>query len=148
MQKIIPFLWFDGNLEEAVDFYMTVFPNARVESKNPMTASFVIEGQEFMALNGGPQFKFNEAVSFFIRCETQAEIDYYWQHLAGSGGVEGRCGWLKDKFGLSWQVVPNVLAQYLGGPDRLRAQRVMQAMLSMTKLDIAALEAAYTEKTL
>jgi len=147
MQKITPFLWFDGNLEEAVDFYMSVFPNARVESKNPMTASFVIEGQEFMALNGGPQFKFNEAVSFFIRCETQAEIDYYWQHLVAGGGVESRCGWLKDKFGLSWQVVPDVLAQYLGGPDRSRAQRVMQTMLTMTKLDIAALEAAYTEKT-
>jgi predicted 3-demethylubiquinone-9 3-methyltransferase (glyoxalase superfamily) len=144
MQKITPFLWFDGNLEEAVTFYTTVFPDARVESMNPMTASFVIEGQEFMALNGGPQFKFSEAVSFFIRCETQAEIDYFWQHLVSGGGVESQCGWLKDKFGLSWQVVPNVLARYLGDPDRSRAQRVMQSMLRMKKLDIAALEAAYT----
>jgi predicted 3-demethylubiquinone-9 3-methyltransferase (glyoxalase superfamily) len=144
MQKITPFLWFDGNLEEAVTFYTTVFPDARVESMNPMTASFVIEGQEFMALNGGPQFKFSEAVSFFIRCETQAEIDYFWQHLVSGGGVENQCGWLKDKFGLSWQVVPNVLARYLGDPDRSRAQRVMQSMLRMKKLDIAALEAAYT----
>jgi predicted 3-demethylubiquinone-9 3-methyltransferase (glyoxalase superfamily) len=143
MQKITPFLWFDGNLEEAVNFYTSVFPNARVESINPMTAVFVIEGQEFMALNGGPQFKFNEAVSFFIRCETQAEIDMFWQRLTADGGVESQCGWLKDKFGLSWQVVPNVLGQYLGGPDRARAQRAMQAMLKMTKIDIAALEAAY-----
>jgi predicted 3-demethylubiquinone-9 3-methyltransferase (glyoxalase superfamily) len=143
MQKITPFLWFAGNLEEAVNYYTTVFPNAHVESINPMTATFVIEGQEFMALNGGPQFKFSEAVSFFIRCETQAEIDYFWQRLTADGGVESQCGWLKDKFGLCWQVVPNVLGRYLGGPDREGAQRVMQSMLKMTKFDIAALEAAY-----
>jgi predicted 3-demethylubiquinone-9 3-methyltransferase (glyoxalase superfamily) len=143
MQKITPFLWFDGNLEEAVNFYTTVFPNAHVENMNPMTATFVIEGQEFMALTGGPQFKFSEAVSFFIRCETQAEIDYFWQHLTAGGGVESQCGWLKDKFGLSWQVVPNVLGRYLGGPNRAGAQRVMQAMHKMTKFDIAGLEAAY-----
>jgi predicted 3-demethylubiquinone-9 3-methyltransferase (glyoxalase superfamily) len=143
MQKITPFLWLDGNLEEAVNFYTTGFPNAHVESMNPMTAAFVIEGQPFLALNGGPQFKFSEAVSFFIRCETQAEIDYFWQNLNVGGGVESQCGWLKDKFGLSWQVVPNVLGRYLGGPDRAGAQRVMQAMHKMTKFDIAALEAAY-----
>ena len=143
MKKITPFLWFDGNIEQVVDFYTTVFPNAHVVSMNPVTAAFVIEGQEFIALNGGPQFKFNEAVSFFIRCETQSEIDYFWQHLTADGGVESQCGWLKDKFGLSWQVVPSLLGEYLGSPDRARAQRVMQAMLKMTKLDIAALEVAY-----
>ncbi len=144
MQKVTPFLWFDGNLEEAVKFYTTVFPNARVESIGPMTAAFVIEGQEFMAFNGGPKLKFNEAVSFFVRCDTQAEIDFFWEHLTIDGGVESQCGWLKDKFGLSWQVVPNVLGQYLSGRDHASAQRVMQAALKMKKLDIAALEAAYT----
>lgn len=142
MQKITPFLWFDGNLEEVVNFYVSVFPNARVERVNPRTAAFVIEGQDFLALNGGPQFKFNEAVSFFIRCETQDEIDYFWQHLTADGGNESRCGWLKDRFGLSWQVVPNALSEYLGSPDREKTERVMEAMLKMTKIDIAALQAA------
>ena len=143
MQKITPFLWFDGNIEEVVKFYTTVFPNVRVESLSPINATFVIDDQEFMALNGGPQFKFNEAVSFFIRCETQDEVDYFWQKLTNDGGVESRCGWLKDKFGLSWQVIPNILGQYLNDPDRTKANRVLQAMFKMTKLDIAALEAAY-----
>ena len=143
MQKITPFLWFDGKLEEAVTFYTTVFSNARVENLNPMSATFVIEGQEFMALNGGPQFKFNEAVSFFLRCETQDDVDDLWRKLTNDGGTEGRCGWLKDKFGLSWQVIPNALGQYLGDRDRVKAGRVMQAMLQMTKIDIAALEKAY-----
>jgi len=134
MQEITPFLWFDGNLEEAVNFYTTVFPNAHVESMNPMTATSVIEGQEFMALNGGPQFKFSEAVSFSIRCDTQAEIDYFGKRFTADGGVESQCNWLKDKFGLSWQVVPNVLGRYLGGPDREGAQRVMQAMRRCTHL--------------
>ena len=143
MQKITPFLWFDGKLEEVVKFYTTVFSNARVENLSPMSASFVIEGQEFMALNGGPQFKFNEAVSFFIRCETQDEVDYFWHKLTDDGGAESRCGWLKDRFGLSWQVIPNALGQYLGDRDRAKADRVMQAMLKMKKIDIATLEAAY-----
>ena len=143
MHKITPFLWFDGKLEEAVRFYTTVFSNSRVQNLNPMSATFVIEGQEFMALNGGPQFKFNEAVSFFIRCETQDEVDYFWHKLTNDGGGEGRCGWLKDKFGLSWQVIPSALGQYLGDRDRAKANRVMQAMLKMKKIDIAALEAAY-----
>jgi predicted 3-demethylubiquinone-9 3-methyltransferase (glyoxalase superfamily) len=130
-------------LKKPSNFYTTVFPNAQVVSKNPATATFGIEGQEFMALNGEPQFKFSEAVSFFIHCETQAEINYFWQHLTAGGGVESQCGWLKDKFGLSWQVAPTLLGQLLGGPDRARAQRVMQAMVKMTKLDIEALEAAY-----
>ena len=143
MQKITPFLWFDGKLEEAVTFYTTVFSNARVENLNPMSATFVIEGQEFMALNGGPQFKFNEAVSFFIRCDAQDDVDDLWRKLTNDGGTGGRCGWLKDKFGLSWQVIPNALGQNLGDQDRAKAGRVMQAMLKMTKIDIAALEKAY-----
>jgi len=143
MKKITPFLWFDACIEEVVKFYTIVFPNVHVESLSPMYATFVIDDQEFMALNGGPQFKFNEAVSFFIRCESQDEIDYFWQKLTNDGGVEGRCGWLKDKYGVSWQVVPNVLGKYMSDADRTKANRVMQAMLKMTKLDIAALEAAY-----
>jgi predicted 3-demethylubiquinone-9 3-methyltransferase (glyoxalase superfamily) len=143
LKKITPFLWFDASIEEVIEFYTTVFPNVRVESFSPMNATFVIDDQEFMALNGGPQFKFNEAVSFFIRCESQDEIDYFWQKLTNDGGVESRCGWLKDKYGVSWQVVPNVLGKYMSDTDRTKANRVMQAMLKMTKLDIAALEAAY-----
>jgi predicted 3-demethylubiquinone-9 3-methyltransferase (glyoxalase superfamily) len=143
MQKITPFLWFDCSLQEVVDYYSRIFPNTRVESVNPMSAAFMIEGQEFLALNGGPQFKFNEAVSFFIRCETQEEVDYLWRELASDGGVESRCGWLKDRFGLSWQVIPNALTRYLGDKDRTKANRVMQAMLKMNKIEIAALDAAY-----
>jgi predicted 3-demethylubiquinone-9 3-methyltransferase (glyoxalase superfamily) len=135
--------WLDGKLKEAVTFYTTVFSNTRVKNLSPMSATFVIEGQEFMALNGGPQFKFNEAVSFFIRCETQAEVDDLWHKLTDDGGIEGRCGWLKDKFGLSWQVIPDALGRYLGDQDRAKAGRVMQAMTAMTKIDIAALEKAY-----
>ena len=143
MQKITPFLWFDGKLEEAVKFYTTVFRNARVESLSPMIATFVIEGQEFMALNGGPQFKFNEAVSFFIRCETQDEVDYFWQRLTNDGGVESRCGWLKDKFGLSWQVIPKALGRCLSDPDRKKAGRAQEAMMKMQKIIIADLEKAF-----
>jgi len=143
MKKITPFLWFDASLEEVVKFYTTVFPNVQVQSLNPMNATFVIDDQEFMALNGGPQFKFNEAVSFFIRCESQNEIDYFWQKLTADGRAEGRCGWLQDKYGVSWQVVPNVLGKYMSDADRTKANRVIQAMLKMKKLDIAALDAAY-----
>ena len=143
MQKITPFLWFDGKLEEAVNFYIAVFPNARVESISPMSATFMLEGQVFTAFNGGPQFKFNEAVSFSIQCETQDEVDYFWNKLTMDGGSESRCGWLKDKFGLFWQVTPNKPGQYLSDPDRAKANRVMQAMLKMTKIDISALEIAY-----
>ena len=143
MQKITPFLWFDGKLEEAVSFYTTVFRNARVENLSPWSATFVLDGQEFMALNGGPQFKFNEAVSFFIRCETQDDVDYYWNRLTNNGGAEGQCGWLKDKFGLSWQVIPDALGRYLGDRDQAKAGRVMQAMRKMKKIDVAALDAAH-----
>ena len=142
MGKITPFLWFDGRLEEAVRFYTTVFKDSQVTSLNPMTASFVIEGQEFMGLNGGPMFKFNEAVSFFVRCETQSEVDYYWTALTAGGGQEGQCAWLKDPFGVSWQIVPTALGRYLGDPDREKAGRVMQAMRKMTRIIIADLDAA------
>ncbi len=138
---ITPFLWFDGNLEEAVQFYSGVF-KTHVISQNPMSAEFEIEGQRFMGLNGGPNFKFNEAVSFFISAETQDEVDYYWNALTANGGAEGQCGWLKDKFGVSWQVIPKTLGRLLGDPDRERAQRVLQAMLKMQKIVIADLEKA------
>lgn len=138
---ITPFLWFDGNLEEAVQFYSGVF-KTRVISHNPMSAEFEIEGQRFMGLNGGPNFKFNEAVSFFISVETQDEVDYYWNALTANGGAESQCGWLKDKFGVSWQVIPKTLGALLGNPDRDRAQRVAQAMLKMQKIVIADLEKA------
>lgn len=140
-RTITPFLWFDGNLEEAVQFYSGVF-KTRVISKNPMSAEFEIEGQRFMGLNGGPNFKFNEAVSFFISVETQDEVDYYWNALTANGGAESQCGWLKDKFGVSWQVIPKTLGALLGNPDRDRAQRVAQAMLKMQKIVIADLEKA------
>ena len=143
MHKITPFLWFDGRLEEAVAFYTGVFKNARVEYVNARSAAFEIEGQAFLAFNGGPHFKFNEAVSFFIRCATQEEVDYFWTRLTEGGGAESRCGWLKDRFGVSWQVIPDTLTKYLADSDRAKADRVMQAMMTMRKIDIAALEAAY-----
>jgi predicted 3-demethylubiquinone-9 3-methyltransferase (glyoxalase superfamily) len=153
MQKITPFLWFDGNAEEAMNFYTSVFKNAKVgnisrygeagpgPAGSVLTASFELEGLQFTALNGGPHFKFNEAISFHVACESQAEVDYFWDGL-GAGGQIQQCGWLKDKFGVSWQIVPTALPRLLGNPDRAKANRVMQAMLEMKKLDIAALERA------
>ena len=143
MQKITPCLWFDGNAEEAVNFYASVFPDARVlgvQRYGPgaplpegtvLTMTFSLFGQEFMALNGGPEFKFDEAVSFIVDCESQEEVDYYWERLTAGGGEESMCGWLKDRFGLSWQIVPRRLVELVSGPDRARAARVMQAMLQM-----------------
>jgi predicted 3-demethylubiquinone-9 3-methyltransferase (glyoxalase superfamily) len=142
MPKISPFLWFEGNMEEAVRFYLSVFKNSNVKSLNPMSATFELLGQEFMALNAGPHHKFNEAVSFFIKCEDQAEVDYYWSKL-GDGGTEQPCGWLKDRFGVAWQVIPNALGELLGDPDRVKAGRVVQAMLRMKKIVVADLRAAY-----
>jgi predicted 3-demethylubiquinone-9 3-methyltransferase (glyoxalase superfamily) len=153
MQKITPCLWFDTEGEEAARFYTSVFPNSRIidiaryGSAGPrpegtvMTVSFALDGQEFVALNGGPEFAFNEAISFQVSCETQEEVDAFWSKLS-EGGEEGPCGWLKDKFGLSWQIVPTVLPELLGDPDREKSQRVMQAMLSMKKIEIDALERA------
>jgi predicted 3-demethylubiquinone-9 3-methyltransferase (glyoxalase superfamily) len=143
MTAITPFLWFDNNVREAVAFYQSVFPNAKVEVVNDFMASFELEGQKFNAINGGPKFRFNEAISFFISVETQQEVDYFWSKLTAEGGEESKCGWLKDKFGLSWQVVPKALGRYLGDPDRSKADRVMQAMMKMQKIVIADLDKAY-----
>jgi predicted 3-demethylubiquinone-9 3-methyltransferase (glyoxalase superfamily) len=143
MTTITPFLWLNNNVREAVAFYTSVFPDAKVEAVNDFMASFELAGQRFNALNGGPQYTFNEAVSFFISVETQQEVDYFWTRLTADGGSEGRCGWLKDKFGLSWQVVPTALGRYLGDSDRTRANRVMGAMMAMQKIVIADLDKAY-----
>ena len=149
-KKIVPNLWFDTEAEEAADFYATVFPNSRVVMKTHypedapreagmvMTVEFELDGQRFVGINGGPQFSFDEAVSFQVPCETQEELDYYWERLS-EGGQEGPCGWLKDRFGLSWQVVPKGMDEVFADPDPERARRAMQAMLKMGKIDIAAL---------
>lgn len=143
MTSITPFLWFDNNVPEAVAFYKSVFPNAKVEAVNDFMATFELEGQKFNALNGGPQFRFNEAVSFFISVETQEEVDYFWSKLTANGGAESRCGWLKDKFGLSWQVVPTALGAMMKSGTPAQSQGVMEAMMKMAKLDIATLKQAY-----
>jgi len=164
MPKITPFLWFDNQAEEAMNFYVSIFSEgpggknskigsvARYGDAGPgpkgsvMTASFQLDGQEFIALNGGPIFKFTEAISFVVNCENQEEIDYYWNNLTTSGGQESQCGWLKDKFGLSWQIVPTVLSKLLSDKDPKRGQRVMQALMPMKKLIIADLQKAYDDK--
>jgi predicted 3-demethylubiquinone-9 3-methyltransferase (glyoxalase superfamily) len=152
-QKIVPNLWFDTEAEEAANFYLTVFRDARIVSVIPytegmsrpagavLTVEFELNGQRFVGINGGPQFRFNEAVSLQVNCEDQEEIDYYWERLA-DGGEHGPCGWLKDRYGLSWQVTPTGMDELFNDPDPQRAQRAMQAMLAMRKLDIAALHAA------
>ena len=153
MQKISPFLWFDNQAEEAANFYVSIFKNSAIQSVSrygegaprpagsAMSVSFVLDGLELQALNGGPEFTFTEAISLFVKAETQDEIDELWEKLT-SGGEESQCGWLKDKFGLSWQIVPPVLFELLGDPDPNRSSRTMQAMLGMRKLDIAGLRAA------
>ena len=157
MQKITPFLWFDGNAEEAINFYVSIFKNSKILSVarygeagpgpkgTVMTASFQLDGQEFVALNGGPQFKFTEAISFWVRCETQEEIDEMWEKLS-AGGAKSRCGWLKDKYGLSWQVVPPILGEMLQDKDANKSQRVMAAMMQMDKIDISLLRKAYEQQ--
>lgn len=153
-QKITPFLWFDTNAEEAANFYTTIFKDSTVNGKTyygdnaplpegtVLTVDFTLNGVKFTALNGGPIFKFTEAISFVINCETQEEVDYYWDNLLQDGGEESQCGWLKDKFGLSWQVVPKQLMEFLADKDKEKANRVMQAMMKMIKLDVATLEKA------
>ncbi len=153
-QKITPFLWFDGNADEAIDFYMSVFKNSRLISVSRhgdagpgtkgkvMTATFELEGQRFMALSGGPMYKFTEAISLFVNCETQQEVDELWEKLS-EGGEQGRCGWLKDRFGLSWQIVPSALGELLQDKDPAKAKRVAEAMLQMGKIDIARLKSAH-----
>ncbi len=148
MPTITPFLWFDTQAEEAMNFYASVFERSKVISINQaqgkvMSVQFELEGQEFMALNAGPHFKFTEAISFFVGCETQREIDELWAKLTADGGAPSRCGWLKDKFGLSWQIVPNTLGRMLNDRDAGKSKRVMNAMLEMSKLDLNRLEQAY-----
>jgi len=148
MPTITPFLWFDTQAEEAMNFYASVFKRSKVTSVNRaqgkvMSVQFVLEGQEFMALNAGPMFKFTEAISFFVGCETQQEIDELWTKLTGNGGAPSRCGWLKDKFGLSWQIVPTSLGRMLSDKDAEKSKRVMNAMLQMDKLDLKRLQEAY-----
>ena len=143
MATVTPFLWFENNdMQQAVNFYVSVFKESRLISMNPMSATFELQGQQLMALNAGPHHTFNEAISLFVSCADQAEVDYYWDELS-TGGGEQQCGWIKDRFGLSWQVIPRVLGQLLGDPDRTKANRVMQAMLKMKKIIVADLEAAY-----
>lgn len=154
MPRITPNLWFDTQAEQAAHFYISVFPNSSIGATSyygeagpgpagtVLTVSFTLNGQQFLALNGGPQFSFDEAVSFAIMCKDQAEIDYYWDTLTADGGEEGPCGWLKDKYGLSWQVVPEAVEEMMTDPDEGRRDRAMKAVLSMKKLDIAAIEAA------
>jgi len=147
MQKITTFLWFDNNAEEAMNFYVSVFKNSklgkisRTPDKKVFSGTFFLEGQEFYALNGGPMFKFTEAISLFVKCETQEEIDEMWEKLS-EGGEKSRCGWLKDKFGLSWQVIPPILGELLGDKDPAKAGKVMQAMMKMDKIDIQKLKDA------
>lgn len=158
-QKITPFLWFDKEAEDAMKLYTSIFPGAEVkdESRYPdgapggmsgkmMTCTFALFGLEFIALNAGPMFKFNESVSFFVSCEDQEEVDRYWNALTADGGQESQCGWLKDKFGLSWQIVPKQLGILMGDKDREKASRVMQAMMKMTKIDVTKIEEAYNNE--
>lgn len=151
MQKITPFLWFDGNAYEAAQFYTSVFNNAKITGIIPaqedkaMTVTFELDGQEFIALNGGPVFSFTEAISFYISCATQEEIDEKWEKLTADGGKEGMCGWLTDKFGISWQVVPEILPQLLADKSTAKAERVVQAMMQMKKMNIASLVQAAEE---
>ena len=155
MHKITPFLWFDDKAEEAMNFYVSIFKNSRVGSVTRygdagpgpkgtvMSATFQLDGQDFFALNGGPLFKFTEAISFFVNCETQAEVDELWEKLTADGGSPQRCGWLKDKYGLSWQIIPKALGEMLSDKDPQKSQRIMQAMLQMNKIDIQRLKEAY-----
>jgi predicted 3-demethylubiquinone-9 3-methyltransferase (glyoxalase superfamily) len=162
MQKIIPFLWFNGDAEQAGKFYTSIFKKSKIgkisrydeatakacgqPAGSVMTIEFELNGQKFMALNGGPQFKFNESVSFMVYCKTQAELDRYWKKLS-AGGKEVACGWLKDKYGLSWQIVPEIIGDLLSSKDAAKTRRVMQAVMNMVKLDIKTLKDAYAGKT-
>ncbi|HEY0791336.1 MAG TPA: VOC family protein, partial [Chthoniobacterales bacterium] len=141
MQEITPFLWFDGSAADAARFYTSIFQNSRIESITEMSATFQLDGQEFIAFNGGPMFTFSPAISFFVKRETQPEIDELWEKLS-EGGEKQRCGWLKDKFGVSWQIIPSILGQLLNDDDDAKAERVREAMLQMDKIDIERLKQA------
>lgn len=154
-QKIITYLWFDDNAEEAMNLYVSIFKNSKILNVSRygdvgpgpkgtvMTCTFELEGQKFIALNGGPRFKFTEAISLFVTCESQQEVDELWEKLTADGGAPSRCGWLKDKFGLSWQIIPTALMELMGDEDPEKSRRVMEAMLQMTKIDIDGLKRAY-----
>ena len=156
MQKITPFLWFDGNAEEPMNFYTAIFKNSKIGNVarcgetgpgpkgSVMTATFQLDGQEFMALNGGPMFTFSPAISFFVNCQTQAEVDDLWEKLS-AGGEKGRCGWLKDKFGVSWQIIPSALGELMRDQNPTKSKNVMQAMMQMGKIDINGLKQAYAQ---
>lgn len=158
MQKITPFLWFDNQAEEAMNFYTSIFKNSKVKTVSRygdagpgpkgtvMMAKFELEGQEFMVLNGGPRFKFTQAVSFVVNCTSQQEVDELWEKLLAGGGAEDACGWLRDKYGLSWQIIPTALGEMMGDPDKQKAGRAMQAMLKMKKIDIAEMRRAFDGK--
>lgn len=154
MKKITPFLWFDKNLKEITDYYISIFPGTKLKSQGALsdtpsgdveTATLEILGQEFSLMTAGPMFKFNEAISFVVNCEDQKEIDYYWEKLTANGGTESQCGWLKDKYGLSWQIVPNALEELMSKGDEKQKGQVVQAFLKMKKFDIAGLEKAFNE---
>lgn len=142
MKKITPFLWFDSRAEEAANYYVSIFKNSRIISASPMSVIFNLDEQEFIALNGGPQFKFTEAISIYVNCETQEEVDYFWDRLS-LGGSKRQCGWLKDKFGLSWQIIPKQLGELMNDKDPVKAKRVMDAMLKMSKIEVDKLRQAY-----
>jgi predicted 3-demethylubiquinone-9 3-methyltransferase (glyoxalase superfamily) len=158
MQKITPFLWFDNNAEEAMNLYVSIFKNSKIGTVSRygdagsgpkgtvMLATFELEGQQFMALNGGPHYRLSPAISLYVDCKTQEEVDELWTKLTADGGKEDRCGWLTDKFGLSWQIIPSLLGEMLGDKDPEKSQRVMKAMLQMGKIDIEALKQAYAGK--
>ena|SRR5579872_2547087 len=144
-QKITPFLWYDTQALEAAKFYSSIFKNSGILHESPMVVTFELEGQKFMALNGRPQFKFTEAFSLFVDCESQEEVDQLWDKLS-AGGAKSQCGWLKDKYGLSWQVIPSILMKLMSDPDPAKSGRVMQAMLKMSKIEIKLLQEAYDQK--
>jgi predicted 3-demethylubiquinone-9 3-methyltransferase (glyoxalase superfamily) len=157
-QKITTYLWFDDNAEEAMRFYVSIFKNSKIldvvrygdagpgPKGTVMCGTFQLEGQEFIALNGGPHFKFTEAISLFVNCQSQAEVDDLWEKLTADGGAPSRCGWLKDKFGLSWQIIPSALLEMMSDEDPEKSKRVMQAMLQMTKIDVEGLKQAYDRR--
>ncbi len=145
-QKITPFLWFDTQALEAANFYCSIFKNSKIVHASPMVVTFELEGQKFLAINAGPKFKFTEAISLFVDCESQAEVDELWTKLTADGGAESMCGWLKDKYGLSWQIIPNTLVELMSDKDQAKSQRVMQAILKMKKINVQALKDAYNQK--
>jgi predicted 3-demethylubiquinone-9 3-methyltransferase (glyoxalase superfamily) len=151
MKKITPFLWFDTQAEEAMKFYVSIFKNSKVLGVTPgpngiaSSVSFELEGQEFIGFNAGPEFKFTEAISFFVDCKSQEEVDELWEKLTADGGMESQCGWLKDKFGMSWQIIPSTLVELMGDKDPVKAKRVVDAMLQMKKIEIAGLRHAYEQ---